>query len=96
MKISQGGFNPIKVYTSHMREKDNKKPEAGSAKTDKLELSPLAKELHAARARLAELPEVREDLVAGLKQRIKAGTYNPSGEKIAAGIIEERLLDKKV
>ncbi|ACV61589.1 anti-sigma-28 factor, FlgM [Desulfofarcimen acetoxidans DSM 771] len=97
MKISQNGFNPIKAYTSLVKEKDKiKQPATGNVQADKLEISSQAKEIQMVRSKIAELPSVREDLVAELKQRIQDGTYKSSGEKIADGIIEERLLDKQV
>lgn len=97
MIISQCGFNPIKAYTSQIREKDKvKQSGTGNTQADKLEISSQAKEMQMVRAKLAELPGVREDLVNGLKQRIQDGTYKPSGEQIAAGIIDERLMDKQV
>ena len=95
MRIPQGGFNPINAYTSQMRSKDKiKQPSSVSTQTDKLEISSKAKEMQAARSKLAELPDVREDLVNELKQRIQDGSYMPDGDKIVVGIIEERSLDK--
>ena len=97
MKISQGGLNPIKAYTSQVIGKDKAKQAAYvSMQTDKLEISSRAKEMQVFRSKLAELPIVREDLVADLKQRIQEGSYKPSGDKIADAIIKERFMDKQV
>jgi negative regulator of flagellin synthesis FlgM len=97
MKISAGGFYPIKAYTSQVKEKDRvKQSDTCNISADKVEISSQAKEMQMVRSKLAEIPGVREDLVADLKQRIQNGTYEPSGEKISNGIIQERLLDKQV
>ena len=97
MKITQGGLNPIRAYTSQVTGKDKVKQPANSGiQADTFEISSKAKEMRLYREKLAELPVVREDLVADLKQRIQAGSYEPSGDKIAAAIIGERSLDKQV
>ena len=38
-----------------------------------------------------ELPEVRAAKVAALREKIAAGTYQPSGESIAVAILKEDL-----
>lgn len=38
---------------------------------------------------LRELPDVRQDRVDALRERISAGEYNPSGEEIATAIFRE-------
>ncbi|MCW5941125.1 MAG: flagellar biosynthesis anti-sigma factor FlgM [Fimbriimonadaceae bacterium] len=43
--------------------------------------------------RIANMPE-REELVAELKARIEAGTYNPTGEEIADAMIRRAIADE--
>ncbi|OQY08199.1 MAG: flagellar biosynthesis anti-sigma factor FlgM [Fusobacteriia bacterium 4572_132] len=47
------------------------------------------KEIEFLKNKLASLPEVREDKVSDIKNRIKSGTYNISPEKVADSIIDK-------
>lgn len=63
---------------------------------DELQLSNKAKEYQIAMKAFKNLPEVREDLVSELKDRIKQGSYNVTGEEIADKIIESVIVDRKI
>ena len=63
---------------------------------DELQLSVKAKEYQAAMKAFKNLPEIREDLVNELKDKIRQGTYNVTGEEIADKIIESAIVDKKI
>lgn len=63
---------------------------------DKLQLSEKAKEFQIAMKAFKNLPEIREDLVSELKDKIKQGTYDVTGEEIADKIIESAIIDKKI
>ena len=66
---------------------------AGSAATtgaDQLALSSRAEEVKAARAALAEVPEVRAERVAELKAQVQAGTYRVDPDKVAERILNPR------
>ncbi len=95
MKINgPGGLGPIKAYTSQIRkDKAGSKEKAGESQADTLEISKEAMELQSFRSALDNIPEVREDLVTDLKQRIDEGSYQPDSDKIAAGILREKFLD---
>lgn len=96
MKINgTGGIDPIKAYTANIKSpKPEVKENIEKVQEDKLEISPEARQIQTYLARLEKLPEVREDLVASLRKRIREGTYVPDSKKIASGLIEERLMDK--
>jgi len=101
MKIGQyNGTGLIKAYETQLknnRELKNDKPEAGKTLPgDALELSSGARELQRYRSELARLPEVGEERVAALKRQIQEQNYRPDPEKIAAGMVRERLLDERV
>lgn len=57
---------------------------------DQLELSGRAEEIRAARAALADTPEVRAQRVAELRARVEAGTYRVDPEKVAERILNPR------
>ena len=96
MKINgPGGMGSIKAYTSQIKkDKAGSKDKAGESQTDRLEISKEAMELKSYRSALDNIPAVREDLVTALKQSIDEGSYQPNSEKIADGIIKEKLLDR--
>ncbi len=96
MKINgPGGMGPIKAYTSQIRkDKAGSKDKAGESQSDTLEISKEAMELQSYRSALDNIPAVREDLVTDLRQRIDEGSYQPDSDKIAAGILKEKLLDR--
>lgn len=66
---------------------------APAAKGDRVELSPQAKELQAAREALAKMDSVDHAKVARIRAQIAAGTYQVDAAKIASKMIEESLLD---
>lgn len=58
------------------------------------DLSPLEQGMAAAEAALMDVPDVREDLVADLKERIQKGEYNVSGKDIADMMLRRRAADR--
>ncbi len=87
--------NLINAYASQAQ-KDKAAKSSAKPAGDKVEISGRARELNKFRAELNNLPEVREEKVRQLKQRIKEGIYQPLPEKIAEGLINERRLDELV
>lgn len=59
-----------------------------------LQLSDDAKIIAEVREKIDALPDVREDLVAELKDKIEKGEYNPAGEEIADAIIRREAADR--
>lgn len=91
-----GGIGPLKAYTSQIKKDKTvqKEQNDGQILEDSVEISKEAMEIQSYRSMLDKLPAVREDMVAALKQSIQDGSYQPDSEKIAAGIISDRYLDK--
>ncbi|MFZ1956013.1 MAG: flagellar biosynthesis anti-sigma factor FlgM [Desulfobacterales bacterium] len=58
---------------------------------DSVELSQSARDLQKAQKALQDLPDIREDKVAALKQQIENGTYDIRADKIAANMLKESL-----
>jgi len=63
---------------------------AGVGSTDRLAFSRRAEEIKAARAALAEAPEVRAERVAELKAQVEAGTYRVDPDRVAERILNPR------
>lgn len=55
---------------------------------DKLEISQTGKDYQIAKQALKSVPDVREDRVKEMKERIASGTYNVSAEEVANKIVE--------
>ena len=58
------------------------------------QLSPLEKGMLAAETALADVPDVREDMVAELKERLQRGEYELSGEEIAEMMLRRLAADR--
>lgn len=58
-----------------------------------VEISPRAQEIRQIKFILDEIPEVRNEVVEELKQKIKAGEYNPSSAEIADLIVRRAIAD---
>lgn len=58
-----------------------------------VELSSKAQEIQRVTKQVQSLPDVREDLVQSLKERIENGTYNVSGMDIADLIVRRAFAD---
>lgn len=56
---------------------------------DGIELSATARDVHAARAAVAKLPDVREERVASLKAALAAGTYHVPSAALAQKLLGE-------
>lgn len=64
-----------------------------AAPEEKVDLSTKARDIQNLKSAIANLPDVREEKVQELKNRIEGGKYNVSGEKIAEKMVGESLLD---
>ncbi len=63
---------------------------------DKVEISDKAKDFQVAMQAIKKLPEVRQEKIDGIKNAIKAGTYNPSAEEVVDKMLERINFDKKI
>lgn len=96
MRITPGNPGVINLYKSQSENNKNIRAGKTCAKQDRAEISPAGRELQTYRAALKQLPDVRHHRVKEIKERIQNGTYAPSAEKIAEGILREARLDTKV
>ena len=61
----------------------------GSSFSDKLEISQTAKDYQVAKQAVAHTPDIREDKVNEIKQRMASGTYDVSVEEIADKLVNK-------
>ncbi|MDI6869868.1 MAG: flagellar biosynthesis anti-sigma factor FlgM [Bacillota bacterium] len=84
----------VQLQKTRVRPVDEVKKTRPSLGTDQVSLSPESKELQAVREKVAQAPEVREAKVAELREAIKSGRYNVTGEEIAEQMLARSLPDK--
>ena len=100
MKIT--GKPPLINLEAYIKNgKDKRVNEASNAeggkeilKTDKVILSPKAKEIQQAKLLLSSFAEVREEKVAQIKKEIENGTYQVESQKLAEKLLKDHLLDE--
>ena len=71
----------------------NDKQNSSVVESDEVSISEKGKDVSEMTRTLKEMPDVRADKVADLKERIANGTYNISGTDIASIIINTALED---
>ncbi|MGI6143948.1 MAG: flagellar biosynthesis anti-sigma factor FlgM [bacterium] len=63
---------------------------------DRLSLSEQAREIKRVKEMARRAPDVRTEKVEEVKRQIEAGTYNVSGEEIAAKLLSRLLVDELI
>lgn len=66
----------------------------GEKEGDTVALSAQAKQIQAASQLVKSMPDVREELVASIRQQIETGTYRIDAGEIAAAMLKEVLSDE--
>lgn len=98
MKISNAESNRAAAQTGEAQARilpeDRPKRSRGARTEPGKALSPLEKGMAVAEAALAEVPEVRDEMVRELKERIAKGEYEVSGEDIAEMMLRRRGADR--
>ncbi len=87
-------YNKIsQVYQTNNIQKTSKNVNA--AGKDKLEISNTAKDYQTAKLALSQAPDVREDKVKDIKNKMQSGTYNVNMEEVASHILD-RYFEKTI
>lgn len=71
----------------------NESQNTSAVESDAVSISEKGKDVSEMTRTLKELPDVRADKIADLKERIANGTYNVSGKDVAAKIVNTALED---
>ena len=98
MEIEKSQGIQIDAYVNQVQEKNkvdpsNNKADNAAVKTDTVVISDAAKRIQEIRSQLDEVPDVREEKVAQLRQQIEDGTYEIKPDKIAEKMISEGLIN---
>jgi negative regulator of flagellin synthesis FlgM len=96
MEIDKNQGVQVDAYVNQVQDKKKADQAADQAKesatkTDTVVISDAAKRIQEARSKLDEIPDVREDKVAELKNQIQNGTYQPDAQKTADKLLKEQL-----
>ena len=96
MEIDKSQGIQVDAYVNQVHDKNKAGPTADQAekaapKTDTVVISDAAKRIQEARAQLDQIPDVREDKVAELRNQIQNGTYQVDAEKTAEKMLKEHL-----
>ncbi|PUU87743.1 flagellar biosynthesis anti-sigma factor FlgM [Halanaerobium sp.] len=84
MKINNIQAGKINQYYKKLQQKQTEK---SGSKNDSTQISAKAKEIMTARAELKEIPQIREEKVAALKEKVQSGNYQVDSKKLAAKIL---------
>ena len=60
-----------------------------ATKTDNVQISSLGKDIQVAKQAVKNAPDIREDIVAPLRQQVQNGTYDVSADKFADKMLAE-------
>ena len=96
MEIVKNQGIQVDAYVNQVQDKKKADQAADQAKesatkTDTVVISDAAKRIQEARAKLDDIPDVREDKVADLRNQIQNGTYQADAEKTADKLLKEQL-----
>jgi negative regulator of flagellin synthesis FlgM len=84
MKINNIQAGKINQYYKKLQQKQTEK---SGNKNDSTQISAKAKEIMTARAELKKMPQIREEKVAALKEKVQSGNYQVDSKKLAAKIL---------
>ncbi len=97
MYINQGRIGQImKVYNQNTKVSQNAKPEKTQGlmgKKDQLTLSNEGQTFQKVLSAMEQLPDIREDKVKDVKQRVDSGTYQIDNEKVAEKMMAAKLFN---
>ena len=96
MEIDKTPGIQVDAYVNQVHDKNKAGPAAentdkAASKTDTVVISDAAKRIQEARAQLDQIPDVREDKVAELRDQIQNGTYHADAEETAEKLLKEHL-----
>lgn len=97
MYINQGRISQItKVYNQNTKVSQKVKPEKTKGlmgKKDELTLSTEGQTFQKVLSAMEQLPDIREDKVNEIKQRVDAGTYQIDNEKVAEKMMAAKMFN---
>ncbi|MEN3185716.1 MAG: flagellar biosynthesis anti-sigma factor FlgM [Atribacterota bacterium] len=95
MKISHNQVESIlRLYADRIQGSGKKRKSAiEEGKQDTVTFSSHVEEIKELYARYNEIPEVREELVKSIQERLSRGAYQIDGEEVARKMIQREMVD---
>ncbi len=96
MEIDKSQSIQVDAYVNQVQDKKKvdqatDRAKESATKTDTVVISDAAKRIQETRAKLDEVPDVREEKVAELRNQIQSGTYQVDAQKTAEKLLKEQL-----
>jgi len=83
-------YNQVaQLYQTSNTKNTTQTAKANGMGRDEVQISSTGKDYHVAKAAVAESADIREDLVADIKSRIQAGTYEVSADDFAEKLLNQ-------
>lgn len=93
-KVDDAAIQAVQQYQKADKVDESSQKVGGSAAPEeKVNLSTKARDIQQLRDAVNQLPDVREDKVRELKDKVDKGAYDANGQKIAEKMVSESLLD---
>jgi len=94
-KVDDAAIQAVQQYqkTEKVQEESGPKVGGSAAPEEKVNLSTKARDIQQLRDAVSQLPDVREDMVRELKDKVDQGAYDANGQRIAEKMVSESLLD---
>jgi negative regulator of flagellin synthesis FlgM len=94
MRISSNQVESIiRLYAASVQSGPKKRGVVGGEKQDTVTFSSRVEEAKELYARYRELPEVREEVVKGIQERLAQGAYQVTGEEVARKMLQREMVD---
>lgn len=99
--IEDRSYVNLDAYARNIADRDtenatNKTQVKSQSRSDTVELSETAQRILDARNKINSIPDVREDKIALIRNRIENGLYSIDSKKISTKMLEETLLNEKI
>ena len=94
-KVDDAAIQGIQQYQKTEKVQDEANPivSGSAAPEEKVNLSTKARDTQQLRDAVSQLPDVREEKISELKDKVDKGAYDVNGQKIAEKMVAESLLD---
>lgn len=99
MKIDSGrSLLNLEAYVKNAQEgeavkQSQRNVQERASETEQVKLSRTAREIQKIREIVEATPEIRADKVGHFKREIEAGSYSVNGDRVAAKMLRESLID---
>ena len=97
MMISDKQIQQVtRLYGQQKRLHPVEKASPGTKAMDGVNLSREAQEIQVIRQQIKDAPDLRTDRILALQKSIRQGTYNVSGQEIAAKMLGRFIVDQRI